>query len=41
MAGVVNPRAHTWKAIFQKWFTHGVSARQIFPTIWVHMCRVA
>jgi hypothetical protein len=41
MAGVTSPREDTWKAMFQKWFTGGVSARQIFPTICVHMCKVA
>ncbi len=41
MAGVATPRDVTTKAMFQKWFTRGVSARVIFPTICVHMCKVA
>src|ERR1035438_6255730 len=41
MRDVVKPLAVTYKGTFHQWFTIGVRARRILPTIWVHMCRVA
>src|ERR1035438_7082804 len=40
MGEVVSPRVFTYRAVFHQWFSSGVRARRIFPTIWVHMCSV-
>src|SRR5690349_15050916 len=39
--GVIRPCGTTLNAMFQKWLTRGVSARQIFPAICVYMCSVS
>src|ERR1700733_7467081 len=41
MGEVVNPLVVTYSGICQLWFSHGVCARRIFPTICVQRCNVA
>ena len=38
---VVRPRAVTYSATCQEWFSQGERARRILPTIWVHRCSVS
>ncbi len=38
---VVRPRAVTYSATCQEWFSQGVRTSRILPTIWVHSCSVA
>src|SRR5438132_8506447 len=38
---VASPRAVTCSATCHQWFCRRARARQVFPTIWVHMWRVA
>src|SRR5438309_6780139 len=41
MIEVVRPRGVTYSVTFHQWFTSGVSAARVFPTICVHMCSVS
>src|ERR1700731_4297894 len=37
---VVKPRVFTYSAVFHQWFSSGVRASRILPTICVHICSV-
>src|SRR2546430_2186199 len=41
MGEVVRPRAVTYSATCQEWFSQGARASRILPMIWVHNCNVA
>src|SRR5579871_6887973 len=41
MGEVVKPRVVRYSATCHEWLIHGVCARRILPTIWVHRCSVA
>ena len=41
IADVLSPRGVTYRGTFHQWFSSGVSAIRVLPTICVHMCSVS